>query len=141
VLALLCQGVWHVGARSHCLGATVTPYALTHVVPCLLLHLLLLLLLLQAEAEWRRHDRSVRNIRQVVRMTDKAVRERWEKYHELFDNVSSTVSNKFMAYMHRRGHAVRRRICMYVVGVSTQELSSSQRPSMIGVSHFLVLLI
>jgi hypothetical protein len=71
--------------------------------------LLLLLLLFQADAEWRRHEPSVRNIRQVVRITDKAVRERWKKYDELFDHVSSTVSGKFMAYMHRRGHAVRRR--------------------------------
>jgi DNA-binding helix-hairpin-helix protein with protein kinase domain len=73
----------------------------------LLLLPLLLLLLRQADAEWRRHEPSVRNIRQVVRITDKAVRERWKKYDELFDHVSSTVSNKFMAYMHRRGHAVR----------------------------------
>jgi hypothetical protein len=67
-----------------------------------------LLLLLQADAEWRRHEPIVRNIRHVVRMTDKAVRERWERYHELFEHVSSTVSHKFMAYMRRRGHEVRR---------------------------------
>ncbi|KAF6260374.1 hypothetical protein COO60DRAFT_1700367 [Scenedesmus sp. NREL 46B-D3] len=60
--------------------------------------------LAKAEAEWRRHEPSVRNMRQVVRMTDRAVDERWDKFHELFDNVSSTVSGKFLAYMHRRGH-------------------------------------
>jgi hypothetical protein len=49
----------------------------------------------------------VRNVRQVVRFTDKAVRERWQRFTELFDEVSSTVCNKFMAYMHRRGHQVR----------------------------------
>jgi hypothetical protein len=95
----------------------------------------LLLLLLQAEAEWRRHEPSVRNMRQVVRMTDKAVRERWEKYHELFGNVSSTVSNKFMAYMHRRGHAVSRlQKNMSLVGLSTQALSSRQRSGLNGAS-------
>jgi hypothetical protein len=50
----------------------------------------------------------MRNISQVVRMTNKAVRSGWEKYHRLCEGVGSTVSNKFMAYMHRRGHAVRR---------------------------------
>ncbi|WIA29640.1 hypothetical protein OEZ86_012127 [Tetradesmus obliquus] len=60
--------------------------------------------LAKAEAEWRRHEPSVRNMRQIVRFTDRAVRERWAKFTELFDTVSSTVCGKFMAYMHRRGH-------------------------------------
>jgi hypothetical protein len=49
----------------------------------------------------------VRNIRKVVRYTDEVVCERWGKFWELFDAVSSTVSSKFMAYMYRRGHEVR----------------------------------
>ena len=48
-------------------------------------------------------------MRQIVRFTDRAVRERWAKFTELFDTVSSTVCGKFMAYMHRRGHQVRHR--------------------------------
>lgn len=68
----------------------------------------LLLLSVQAEAEVNRHDRSVNNMVKVVHATSRAVVNRWQKYHELCEDVSTTVSNKFMAYMSRRGHLVRR---------------------------------
>lgn len=53
-----------------------------------------------------RNDRAVSNMRTVVEMCTRAVRDRWQKYDELFASVSETVSKKFMGYMHRRGHHV-----------------------------------
>ncbi|KAF8073157.1 SMC6 [Scenedesmus sp. PABB004] len=46
----------------------------------------------------------VANMWHIYRVTAKAVQDRWAKYAELFDDVTITVSHKFMAYMYRRGH-------------------------------------
>jgi hypothetical protein len=62
---------------------------------------------LQAQHEYERNDTPVRNMSTVVKVCVKAVAERWQKYDELFADVSRTVSAKFQNYMHRRGHAVR----------------------------------
>lgn len=42
----------------------------------------------------------------VVNFCTRAVGERWERYYHLYDDVTTAVSQKFMAYMHRRGHQV-----------------------------------
>lgn len=60
----------------------------------------------QAQHEYERNDTPVRNMSTVVKVCVKAVAERWQKYDELFADVSRTVSAKFQNYMHRRGHAV-----------------------------------
>lgn len=70
---------------------------------------------LQAEVEFKQNDRAVVNMLTVVNMCVKAVQERWQKYDDLFESVSGTVSLKFSSYMHRRGHMVR------VQGVSVCE--------------------
>jgi hypothetical protein len=60
----------------------------------------------QAQHEYECNDAPVRNMSTVVKVCVKAVTERWQKYDELFADVSRTVSAKFQNYMHRRGHAV-----------------------------------
>jgi hypothetical protein len=56
--------------------------------------------------EFKQNDRAVQNMLTVVTMCVKAVQERWQKFDDLFESVSDTVSRKFMGYMHRRGHQV-----------------------------------
>jgi len=53
-----------------------------------------------------RLDRPVRGMIKVVNFCTRAVGERWERYYHLYDDVTTAVSQKFMAYMHRRGHQV-----------------------------------
>eukprot|EP00775_Hariotina_reticulata_P003759 gene3759-4018_t len=58
----------------------------------------------RAELEFQRLDRPVRGMIKVVNFCTRAVAERWERYCHLYDDVTTSVSHKFMAYMHRRGH-------------------------------------
>lgn len=62
--------------------------------------------LMEAETECRtRHD-VLANVSSVAAGLRTCVDERLERYGELFDTVTRTVSQKFMSYMHRRGHQV-----------------------------------
>eukprot|EP00878_Enallax_costatus_P020088 GHUV01021219.1.p1 GENE.GHUV01021219.1~~GHUV01021219.1.p1 ORF type:complete len:576 (+),score=170.67 GHUV01021219.1:791-2518(+) len=57
-----------------------------------------------ARADFNRHYKSYDNCKKILDVTSEAVTKRWTKYYDLFDSISRTVSNKFAAYMHKRGH-------------------------------------
>eukprot|EP00775_Hariotina_reticulata_P005405 gene5405-5638_t len=64
----------------------------------------------QAECKFQRLDGRVRGVIKVVNFCTRVVGERWGRYRCLHDEVVTAVSQKFMAYMHRRGHQGKVRI-------------------------------
>lgn len=53
-------------------------------------------------------ERLVGNVRDVYRRTKSALQRRREGYDSLFNSVQQSVSQRFMGYMQRRKHKVRR---------------------------------
>lgn len=90
---------------------------------------------MQAKAEFKKHYRTFEDCRKTLEATGAAVHKRWTKYYDLFDNVSKTVSNKFLAYMHRRGHSVSRGF-----GLVIERCHACISGIMIGALHYSVVL-
>jgi hypothetical protein len=61
---------------------------------------------LQEQKGFKAADVKVYNLGNLVRVAQEQMVTSQQRYDDLYDSVKTTVSRKFMSYMHRRDHSV-----------------------------------